>query len=121
MVGSAEDLSPPQSPNPTFCARTVIWLHVQPRPVAVRLGRRLGPEPRRSWQPQPQTVVGMIRCLVAGEPVGFQNLFVGEREAGPYELIDRLGAAPEGSGRTNAWFEDASEDLSHVLFNEDAR
>ncbi len=70
---------------------------------------------------------GAFRCgrddplLVAGEPVGFQNLFVGESEAGSYELVDSLAQAPAGVGPADAWFEDASEDLSHVIFREAAR
>ncbi len=59
--------------------------------------------------------------LVAGEPQGFQNLFWGERESGPYQLVDEIGGAPEGFSPAGAWFEAASEDLSHVVFTEAAR
>ncbi len=114
---STEDLSPPQSPNQSVLCPDGYVAAYSPDLSRYVLADGWGQNLEK----------GTIRCgrddplLVAGEPVGFQNLFVGEREAGPYELIDSLSSAPEGSEATNAWFEDASEDLSHVLFNEGAR
>ena len=62
--------------------------------------------------------------LVEGEPQGFQNLFVHDAgagfQAGSYQLIDTLGAAPGGSAVNDAWAQGASEDLSRVVFSESA-
>jgi hypothetical protein len=59
--------------------------------------------------------------LVSGEPEGFQNLFEAEGESGPYQLVDEIDHAPEPFSNAGAWFEAASEDLSHVVFVEAAR
>jgi hypothetical protein len=68
---------------------------------------------------------GQLRCgtddprLVAGEPEGFQNLFLHAGEGSSYGLID---LTPFGVSPDDAWFQSASEDegLSHVVFEEEA-
>jgi hypothetical protein len=59
--------------------------------------------------------------LVAGEPRGHQNLFLDDIDAGSYQLIDSLASAPAGSVPAEAFYEGASEDLSHIVFKEGAR
>jgi hypothetical protein len=57
--------------------------------------------------------------LAADAPAGNGNLFLQEGGvAGPYQLID---APPVTGPPANAWLEDATGDLSHVLFGESAR
>jgi hypothetical protein len=55
--------------------------------------------------------------LVAGEPEGFQNLFVRENGEDSYKLVD---LTPGGVAPADAYFEDALADLSHVVFREEA-
>jgi hypothetical protein len=63
--------------------------------------------------------------LVAGEPQGFQNLFLHDPGAaiyaGSYQLIDTPQRAPEGARLNDAWAQGASEDLSRVVFTEAAQ
>jgi len=54
--------------------------------------------------------------LLAGEPLGFQNLFLRDNETASYQLID---GTPSGVSPKDAWFQSASADLSHVVFTED--
>lgn len=56
--------------------------------------------------------------LVEGEPEGFQNLFVRDNETVSYGLVD---PSPPADAPTGAWFQAASADLSHVVFEEGAR
>jgi hypothetical protein len=56
--------------------------------------------------------------LVAGEPQGFQNLFLSEGLSSPFQLID---VTPVGAQPEDAWFQAASNDLSHVVFEEQAQ
>jgi hypothetical protein len=78
-------------------------------------------------QPSSDISLGVLSCgtddpqLVAGEPQGFQNLFLAESEPGPYQLVDEIGQAPAGFSPAGAWFQDSSEDLSHIVFSEAAR
>jgi hypothetical protein len=68
---------------------------------------------------------GQLRCgtddprLVAGEPEGFQNLFLRVGEEASYGLID---LTPYGVSPDDAWFQSTSEDegLSRVVFEEEA-
>jgi hypothetical protein len=55
--------------------------------------------------------------LVPGEPEGFQNLFSTDFETHTYQLVD---PAPSGVEPQDAFFQAASVDLSHVVFNENA-
>jgi hypothetical protein len=56
--------------------------------------------------------------LVAGEPQGYQNLFLNDYETGSYQLVD---VTPPGVSPWDAVFQDASADLSHVVFSEQAQ
>jgi hypothetical protein len=56
--------------------------------------------------------------LVAGEPLGFQNLFLRDGGLGSYQLID---VTPAGVTPADAWFQAGSEDLSRVVFDEAAK
>ncbi len=56
--------------------------------------------------------------LVAGEPQGFQNLFLRDNESASYQLID---STPVGTSPKDAWFQTASADLSHTVFDEEAK
>jgi hypothetical protein len=56
--------------------------------------------------------------LVAGEPEGFQNLLVSDIAAGAYALTN---ITPQGVMPSNAWFQDASDDFSHVVFEDEAK
>ncbi len=56
--------------------------------------------------------------LVASEPKHFQNVFVRDNATGSYALAN---ITPEGVPPGDAWFQDASADFSHVVFEEDAK
>jgi hypothetical protein len=56
--------------------------------------------------------------LVPGEPEGFQNLFVRLDETASYQLVD---LTPAGVSPNDALFQAASDDLSHVVFEENAK
>ena len=56
--------------------------------------------------------------LVTGEPRGYANLFLRDNEGGSYRLIDNL---PEGVVPANARLWDATSDLGHVVFSEEAK
>jgi hypothetical protein len=56
--------------------------------------------------------------LVAGEPKHFQNVFVRDSATGSYALAN---VTPEGVSPGDAWFQDASADFSHVVFEDDAK
>src|ERR1022692_1268448 len=55
--------------------------------------------------------------LAPEEPEGFQNLFVRDNNLLSYQLVDHT---PGGVSPENAWFDAASADFSHVVFNENA-
>jgi hypothetical protein len=63
--------------------------------------------------------------LVAGEPQGFQNLFVHDAgagiDSGSYQLVDTPQSASEEAPLKDAWAQGASEDLSRVVFTEAAQ
>jgi hypothetical protein len=56
-------------------------------------------------------------ALVEGEPEGFQNLFQRDTTTGSYRLVN---VTPAGVTPANASFQGASEDFSHVFFEENA-
>ena len=56
--------------------------------------------------------------LVAGEPEGFQNVFLRDSASGAYALVN---VTPAGVTPANAIFQDASEDFSHVVFEDEAK
>jgi hypothetical protein len=57
-------------------------------------------------------------ALVAGEPIGFQNLFLRDTATAGYAL---LNTTPPGVTPDHAFYQAASEDLSHVVFDEEAQ
>jgi hypothetical protein len=56
--------------------------------------------------------------LVAGEPRGFQNVFVRDNEAVSYQLVN---VTPLGVTPSDAWFQAGSTDLSRVVFGDQAQ
>ncbi len=56
--------------------------------------------------------------VVAGEPLGVENLLLRDNTTGTYRLID---APPAGVTPTDAHFDSGSADLGHVVFSENAR
>jgi catechol 2,3-dioxygenase-like lactoylglutathione lyase family enzyme len=56
--------------------------------------------------------------LVQGEPEGVQNLFVRNNDTDAYELVDPV---PLAGAPTDAEFQAASADLSHVVFEDGAQ
>lgn len=67
--------------------------------------------------------VGIAECnsegleVVHGEPVGYRNLLVRDNTTGAYRLVN---TPPAGVTPADAQFKGASEDLSHVIFTEQA-
>ncbi len=57
-------------------------------------------------------------ALVPGEPANNPNLFLRDNTGGSYQLID---VTPPGATPALARFQQASSDLSHVVFEEDAQ
>jgi hypothetical protein len=55
--------------------------------------------------------------IVAGEPVGYQNLLLRDNVTGSYRLIN---TPPPDITPADAYFRGASADLSHVVFSEEA-
>ncbi len=53
--------------------------------------------------------------LVANEPEGFQNVFLRDNATGGYRLVN---VTPAGVPPADAVFQDASEDFSHIVFEE---
>jgi len=56
--------------------------------------------------------------LVSGEPEGFQNVFIRDNATGAYTLAN---ITPPSVTPADAQFQGASEDLSHVVFEDDAK
>jgi hypothetical protein len=79
----------------------------------LRIGRDIKEEfPGSSFCAQPQEKV------VSGEPRGFANLLRRGAPGAPYELVN---LTPAAASPANAQFQDASEDLSHIVFGEDSQ
>jgi hypothetical protein len=116
----SEEMIPPQSTHYSDVCRSGYIAAYSPELASAILGDGLG-------QPGSTLSEGNLECgtddpqLVPGEPEGFQNLFLTEGEPGPYQLVDEIGRAPGGFSPAGAWFEAASEDLSHVVFVEAAQ
>jgi WD40-like Beta Propeller Repeat len=78
----------------------------------LRIGREIKQEyPGSSFCSQPQEEI------VPGEPRGFANLLRQASPGAPYELVN---LTPAGASPANAQFQDASDDLSHIAFGEEA-
>ena len=56
--------------------------------------------------------------LIPGEPEGFQNTFLRDGASGLYQLVD---VTPATVTPADAVFQDASEDFSHVVFEDEAK
>jgi hypothetical protein len=79
----------------------------------LRIGRDIKEEfPGASFCGQPQEEI------VADEPRGFANLLRRATPDSPYELVNQT---PAGESPANAQFQDASDDLSHIVFGEEAQ
>jgi hypothetical protein len=77
------------------------------------IGRDIQEEfPDSSFCGQPQ------EKLVPDEPSGFANLLRREAPESPYQLVN---LTPPTASPANAQFQDASADLSHVVFSEETR
>lgn len=61
---------------------------------------------------------GDVPELVSGEPRGVKNLFLQSQFGGSYQLLDM---PPAGVTAANAEFEDATPNLSHILFSDNSR
>ncbi len=57
-------------------------------------------------------------ALVPGEPEGFQNVLVRDSASGLYSLAN---ITPTGVTPGDAWFQGASDDFSHVVFEDGAK
>jgi hypothetical protein len=117
---SSEEMIPPQSTaNSVICGSGYVAVYSKDLTQDLladgvgQAGTKIGQGARECGTDTPS--------LVPGEPQGFQNLFVAEAESGPYQLVDAIEQAPAGFSPAGAWFEGASEDLSHVVFTEAAR
>jgi hypothetical protein len=66
------------------------------------------------WRAGVEVCEGDEPPLVAGEPRGYANLFLRDNEDGSYRLIDDL---PQGVVPDNALLQDATPDLSRVVFS----
>lgn len=109
---SIEDLIPPQSTNFGLLCKNAYTVALSPELSSAVLadgyGQRGGTGvPCGTDDPQ----------LVPGEPGGYQNLFL-RSESGSYRLVN---ITPAGASYSDAWFQAASEDLSHVVFSESAQ
>jgi hypothetical protein len=79
----------------------------------LRIGREIKEEyPGASFCSQPQAEI------VPGEPRGFANLLRRAAPGSPYELVNQT---PADVAPANAQFQDASDDLSHIVFGEEAQ
>jgi hypothetical protein len=109
---STQDLIPPQSPDYGLVCYSVYAVAFSPELSNAVLADGFG------YQEGTSIPCGTDEpALVPGEPRGYQNLFLRDNEAASYRLIDQT---PAGVAPHNAWFQSASEDLSHVVFTENA-
>jgi hypothetical protein len=116
---STEEMIPPQSTDYSLGCKSAYVADYAPGLTSSILADGVG-------QPGSAYDEGVLRCgmddpaLVAGEPEGFQNLFLRQGEDPSYRLID---LTPFGVSPDDAWFQAASEDegLSRVVFEEEAQ
>jgi hypothetical protein len=115
---STVEMIPPQSTSYSLACKNAYIAAYSPELTSSILADGVG-------QPGSGFGEGALRCgtddprLIAGEPEGFQNLFLREGEDPSYRLID---STPFGVSPDDAWFQAASEDegLSRVVFEEQA-
>lgn len=112
---STTALVPPQTPEYTIVCHNAYAVAFSTELTSWLLGDGWG---------QSGSADGLEGCgrddpeLVQREPQGFQNLFVSEGLTAPYQLVD---VTPSGVQPADAWFETASSDLNHVVFEEQAQ
>jgi hypothetical protein len=113
---SQEAMSPqvvPGAAPKVICEATELNYSEDLLASVLRIGREIKQEyPGSSFCPQPQDE------LVAGEPRGYANLF---RQAVPGAAYELVNLTPPGASPANAQFQDASDDLSHIAFGEEAQ
>jgi hypothetical protein len=112
---STSSLVPPQSPEYTVLCNNGFAIAYSTELTSWVLGDGWGQPgstkfPEGCGKDSPQ--------LVEGEPQGFQNLFVSEGLNAPYRLID---VTPNNVQPADAWFQAASSNLAHVVFDEKAK
>lgn len=111
-----EAMSPPAVPGASesvLCEATELNYSENLSASVLKIGRDLKEQfPQGSFCEQPQEQV------VPGEPRGFANLLRRGAPDAPYELVNltQTDAPP-----ANSQFQDASEDLSHIVFGEDSQ
>ncbi len=107
---STQDLIPPQSPNYLIICKTAYTpAFTSDLSSAVLADGDKHNEAASCGSDDPS--------LVAGEPQGYQNLFLQDNESGSHQLVD---LTPAGVAPNDAWFQVASTDLSHIVFSERA-
>jgi hypothetical protein len=113
---SLEAMSPQVVPGAAIkvvCEATELNYSEDLSASVLRIGREIKQEfPGNSFCAQPQEEV------VSGEPSGFANLLRRGAPGVPYELVN---LTPPAASPANAQFQDASDDLSHVVFGEEAQ
>jgi hypothetical protein len=113
---SLEAMSPqvlPGAAPKVICEATELNYSEDLLASVLRIGREIKQEfPGNSFCQQPQEE------LVQGEPAGFANLLRQGAPGAPYELVN---LTPPDASPANAQFQDASDDLSHIVFGEEAQ
>lgn len=107
---STEDLIPPESVASGFACFSSYTPTFSADLAKAILADGWGQDERQCGREEP--------LLVAGEPRGFQNLFVRNSEADSYQLVD---VTPPAVVPDDAWVQTGSADLSHVVFEEEAK
>jgi len=97
---------PPQSPSyGVLCRPSVLW-------YSVDLTRAVQPDDFQYPQ------CGRNEPQLSDEPSGKVNVLVQNLDEGSYQLVN---VTPSGVESKDAWFQAASDDLSHVVFEEPAK
>lgn len=113
---SLEGMSPqvlPGAAEKVICEATELNYSQDLFTSVLRIGREIQEEyPGDSFCARPEEEV------VAGEPLGFANLLRRGAPGAPYELVN---LTPPSAAPANAQFQDASDDLSHIVFGEEAQ
>lgn len=113
---SLEAMSPqvlPGAATKVICDATELNYSQDLSASVLRIGRDIKQEyPDDSFCPQPQDEI------VPGEPDGFANLL---RRAAPGASYELVNLTPHGTPPANAQFQDAADDLSRIVFGEEAQ
>jgi len=114
---SLETMSPQTVPggvnNKTSCERTELHYSASLEASLLSIGFEI-----KEVLPGESFCLRPASELAAGEPVGFRNLLRRSVPEGAYELVN---LTPSGVEPGNAQFQDASSDLSHIVFSEKAQ